>query len=377
MDKQGINDGAPDPQTSGRKPKLNFSCAVRLLAVAFILSSIIMAIVTYFLVRDLTASYTGVGLNPFEAQGGDDLYNTPLPNVTPTAIELPVEPIPWDGNARVTILVMGTDYRDWLEGQGAPRSDTMMLVTIDPITRQAGMLSIPRDLHVEIPGFGYNRINTAYRFGESARLPGGGPELAIKTVENLIGVPIDYYAVIDFHTFERMIDEIGGIEVEVPVRIKISPINRHQRWLEPGVHQLDGPDALGYARVRKGEGSGGDFGRAERQQQVVLAVLERMVRLDLLPSMISKAPSLYQELASGVRTNLSLEQMISLAWLAIQIPEDQIQSGVIGPPKMVGFYTKPDGAQVLRAVPDQIRILRDQIFTATSAFGPVVPGVSP
>lgn len=366
-----------DTRSVNRKPKSIYSCAVILLALGFILSTLVAAVVFYHIARDLTAGYTGVGLNPFEAVGGDDLFNTPLPGMTPTAIELPVEPQPWDGKTRVTILVMGVDYRDWLENAGAPRSDTMMLVTIDPITLQAGMLSIPRDLWVEIPGFTYNRINTAYRFGESSRLPGGGPALSMKTVEALIGVPITHYAVIDFHTFERMIDEIGGIDVEVPQRIKISAIGRHQRWLEPGLHHLDGPDALAYARVRKGEGAGGDFGRAERQQQVVLAVLDRLVTLEMLPTIIQKAPGLYQELSTGVRTNLTLEQMVSLAWLAIQVPNDQIQKGVIGPPKMVGFHTRPDGAQVLRAVPDRIRELRDRIFTDTSAFGPTIPSIIP
>lgn len=344
--------------------------AVRFLAVGFIISTIIAAIVLHHVVRDLTASYTGMGLNPFEAVGGDDLYTTPLPGSTPTLVSIPVDPKPWDGAERVTILIMGVDYRDWLERAGAPRSDTMMLVSLDPITMQAGLMSIPRDLWVEIPGFGYNRINTAYMFGESARLPGGGPALAMKTVENLIGVPIDYYAVIDFHTFEKMIDEIGGIDVEVSERIKISAIDRHQRWLEPGPHHLDGPDALAYARVRKN--AGGDFGRADRQQQVIMAVLNRLVSLEMLPSVIQKAPKLYQELSEGVRTNLTLEQMVSLAWSAIQLESDDIHRGVIGPPKMVGFYTRPDGAQVLRAVTDAIRALRDEIFTNTSAFGPSI-----
>ncbi|NIS82882.1 MAG: hypothetical protein GTO14_22385 [Anaerolineales bacterium] len=360
-----------------RNQRSIYSCAVMALALGFVISTLVAAVVFHYVVRDLAAGYTGVGLNPFEAVGGDELYDTPLPDTTPTAVELPIEPQPWDGKARVTILVMGVDYRDWLEDAGAPRSDTMMLVTIDPITLQAGLLSIPRDLWVEIPGFTYNRINTAYRFGESSRLPGGGPALAMKTVEALIGVPITHYAVIDFHTFERMIDEIGGIDVEVPQRIKISAIGRHQRWLEAGLHHLDGPDALAYARVRKGEGSGGDFGRAERQQQVVLAVLDRLVTLEMLPTLVQKAPTLYQEMSTGVRTSLTLEQMVSLAWLAIQIPKDQIQKGVIGPPKMVGFHTRPDGAQVLRAVPAQIRELRDRIFTDTSALGPIVPGITP
>jgi anionic cell wall polymer biosynthesis LytR-Cps2A-Psr (LCP) family protein len=177
--------------------------------------------------------------------------------------------------------------------------------------------------------------------------------------------------VIDFHAFERVVDEIGGVDVEVPQEIRIAAIGRKGRYLEPGWHHLDGPDALAYARVRKT--AGGDFGRAERQQQVVLAVLDRLVSLEMLPTLVSKAPTLYQEVSEGVRTSLSLEQMVSIAWLAVQIPRENIRQGVIAPPKMVGFYTRPDGAQVLRAVTEQIRILRDQIFSETSAFGPSVP----
>ena len=350
----------------------NTSCytwILRGLALAFVLSTLLAAVVIFYLVQDFTVGYTGVGLNPFQDvdQGIDA---TQLPNVTPTAVQLLEIPEPWDGKARVTLLVLGIDYRDWESGASAPRSDSMMLVTIDPITMQAGMISIPRDLWVEIPGFNVNRINTAYMFGEAYRLPGGGPELAVKTVERLLGVPIQYFAVIDFHTFERMIDELGGVDIEVSQRIMISAIGRHQRWLDPGIHHLDGPDTLAYARVRKGAGD--DFGRAERQQQVLLAVLERIVSLDMLPVLISKAPALYQELSTGVRTNLSLEEMISLALLAVKVPDENIRKGVIGLPNMVGFHTRPDGAEVLRPVPDQIRQLRDRIFTETSAFGPSI-----
>jgi len=101
-----------------------------------------------------------------------------------------------------------------------------------------------------------------------------------------------------------------------------------------------------------------------------MAVLDRVVGFDMLPSLIANAPVLYQQLASGVRTDLSLDQIVSLAWLAIQIPEDNIRSGVIGPPNMIRYYTRPDGAKVLGRVPDQIRLLRDEIFTVTSGYGP-------
>jgi len=326
-------------------------------------------VIVHVLVRDFTAGVTSPGLNPFSGtDGGTAPGTTAEPGSTPLAALEPINVQPWNGSSRVTVLVMGLDYRDWEAGSGAPRSDSMMLVTIDPITRQAGMLSIPRDLWVEIPGFDHNRINTAYMLGEAYKLPGGGPALACETVEGVVGVPVDYYAVIDFQSFEDVIDEIGGIDVLVEDPIKISPIGRTSIQLEAKAYHFDGAEALAYARVRKAAGD--DFGRARRQQQVVMAVLDRVVGFDMLPSLIGNAPVLYQQLASGVRTDLSLDQIVSLAWLAIQIPEDNIRSGVIGPPNMIRYYTRPDGAKVLGPVPDQIRLLRDEIFTVTSGYGP-------
>jgi hypothetical protein len=130
---------------------------------------------------------------------------------------------------------------------------------------------------------------------------------------------------------------------------------------------LDGAEALAYARVRKN--AGGDFGRAERQQQVALAVLDKVVGFDKVPILVSKAPRLYQELSSGIRTNMTLPQMVSLGWLAINIPKENIHQGVIAPPGMVRFHTTETGAQVLRPVPDAIRELRDQLFVQGSAVG--------
>jgi LCP family protein required for cell wall assembly len=355
--------------------KTAFRLMVLLIVVGGLVLFAAIGLASYLVSRDLAAAWTGVGLNPFQpvsrASATPDPSQVPQ---TPTMVPVEVTPQPWDGSSRVTILLLGLDYRDWAANQSAPRSDTMLLVTIDPITQQAGMLSIPRDLWVEIPGFGHNRINTAYMFGEAYRLPGGGPGLAIRTVEDLIGVPIQYYAVVDFATFERLIDEIGGIDVLVRGRIKISPIGRQSRWLEAKPYHLDGAEALAYVRVRKGVGSGGDFGRAERQQQVALAVVDRVVGFDMIPQLVRKAPRLYQELSEGIRTNLSLDQMISLGWLAVRVPRENIRRGVISPPNMVGFHTRPDGAQVLRPVPDQIRALRDDIFVDTSAIGPRAPG---
>ncbi len=338
------------------------------LAAAFFVSLMVAGVLVHLVVRDLTATYTGVGLNPFQPRPvkGTETDGEFAP--TPTLIRLESAPQPWDGTSRVTMLIMGIDYRDWIAGEGSPRSDTMMLVSVDPITLEASMLSIPRDLWVEIPGFTYNRINTAYMFGEAYNLPGGGPGLAMQAVENLIGVPIQYYAVVDFYTFERLVDEIGGIDILVKEPMWISPIDSDSIWVEAKPYHFNGAEALAYARVRYV--GGGDFGRAQRQQQVILAIMDRIVGADMLPTLISRAPVIYQEVSSGVRTNLSLEQIISLAWLALKIPSGQVHSGVISPPNMVGFHTRPDGAQVLRYVPDQIRVLRNQLFVETSALGP-------
>jgi LCP family protein required for cell wall assembly len=337
------------------------------LAAAFTIGALISGGLVYRAVRDLAAAWTGTGPTPFEFSGSNP---TAAPGQAAVPVTAEVTAVPWDGSDRITILIMGLDYRDWESGTGAPRTDSMMLATLDPVARTAGMLSIPRDLWFE-----HNRINTAYFLGESYNLPGGGPELAMKTVENVLGVPVDFFAVIEFSAFERMIDEIDGIEVLVPERVKISPLGRQSRWLEAKAYLLDGPEALAYARARKTEG--GDFDRAARQQQVVLAVRDRVLELDMIPTLITRAPALYQELAQGVRTNLSFDQMMSLVLLASQLDKKAIQRGVIEPPEMVIFQTLPDGAQVLKPVPDRIRQLRDEIFTLTSAVGPSVAAEDP
>jgi LCP family protein required for cell wall assembly len=275
---------------------------------------------------------------------------------------------PWDGANRVTILLMGLDLRDW-EGGGPSRTDTMLLYTLDPVTHSAGMLSIPRDLWVNIPGFEYGKINTAYYLGEAYDVAGGGPGLAIETVEELLGIPINYYGEVDFDAFVRLVDEIGGIEVNVPEEISVDPLGPHNTvTLQPGSQMLDGQTALAYARNR--DTIGGDFDRAERTQQVIMAVKDRVFSLDMLPTLITKAPILYKELASSVRTNMTLEEAIKLAWLAQQISPENIQRAVIGLDQ-VEMAISADGLDILQPDPDAIRLLRDEIFTATGPIGPL------
>jgi LCP family protein required for cell wall assembly len=258
---------------------------------------------------------------------------------------------------------MGLDYGDWDPGRaGPPRSDTMILLTVDPVSRTAGMLSIPRDLWVTIPGIeGEHKINTAHRFGEYYNMPGGGPGLAMRTVERLLEVPINFYAIIDFYAFEDFIDELGGVEVDVAYEIKVDPIGPgNTAVLEPGLQLLDGPTALGYARNRYTEG--GDFDRADRQQQVILAIRERVFRLQALPKLILRAPRLYRQLSAGIHTNLTLDQAIKLAWLVRDVQPEHIQRAVIGNGEVI-YDTAEDGQAIFRPVPERILALRDQIFT--------------
>jgi polyisoprenyl-teichoic acid--peptidoglycan teichoic acid transferase len=295
---------------------------------------------------------------------------TPVATPLPTA-SADLAPASWDGASPVTILVMGLDYRDWESNDGPPRTDTMILLTIDPLTKTAGILNIPRDLWVNIPGFEYGRINTAYPLGEAYEVPGGGPALAKQTIESLLGVPIDYYAIIDFYAFEQFIDELGGINVTVPEAIAVDPIGKANTvFLEAKDYLLDGPTALAYARARHTEG--GDFDRAQRQQQVILAIKDRII--DLGPAqMAARAPALYNELAAGIHTDLSLEDALKLGWLALDIPIPSIKRGAIAPPKSVMFAKSPDGsADILIPVPDQIRLIRDQVFASSTMASPVL-----
>lgn len=270
---------------------------------------------------------------------------------------------PWDGASPITVLVMGLDYGDWsADREGPSRTDTMILFTLDPLTMTAGILNIPRDLWVSIPGFENARINTAYYLGEANQLPGGGPALAIKTVEQLMGVPINYYAQVDFFAFVKFIDIIGGVRIDVPAEIKIDPIGEGNTiTLTPGIHHLYGDEALAYARARYTDG--GDFDRAQRQQQVIMEIRRRVFKPELFPLLLSKAPEIYRELAGGIRTNMTFDEALQFGLLLKDITTENIRRAAIAPPDQVLFAKSPDGTQdILKPIPDKIRETRDFIF---------------
>lgn len=351
----------------------------RALVVALLVAAGIITYLTFVVVRDMVTSWEltslpGIAIK--EATSTPDEFGVITDVTTPLQSVDGPEPELWDGASRVSMLVMGLDYRDWAAGEGAPRTDTMMLLTIDPLARTAGMISIPRDLWVNVPGFEYGRINTAYSLGESYQLPGGGPGLALETVEELLGVPIDYYALVDFGAFIRFVDEIGGVKVEIPEKIKVDLLgDNNMKTIRPGSQVLTGEIALAYARARKTEG--GDFDRAQRQQQVIMGIRNQFMRADIVAKILPNAPVLYQELSSGIRTNLTLEQAIQLGWLARQIPEEDIRQGVIGPPDQVNLLKSPEGDDVLKPITNKIRELRDEVFFGSERFSPAAASRDP
>lgn len=349
------------------------------LLVAFFIVAGVAAYLTYTSVKNFVSSWNitdlpGIVVNP----QADTTQNSPgvVPGIEkPSVPAIGPEPIPWDGASRVNVLVMGLDYRDWESGEGAPRTDTMVLASVDPLSMTAGIVTIPRDLWVSLPGFeDPNRINVAYRFGETYQLPGGGAQLAMDAVEGLLGLKIDYYALVDFYSFEQFIDELGFIEIDVPRNIWVDPIDGPTVKLKKGAHDLPGNLALAYARARNTEG--GDFDRAERTLQVIMAIRDRVLSADMLPTLISRAPVIFEQISAGIQTNLTLEQAVQLAWLVKQIPEESIKRGAIGTDH-VTFGKSPDGDDVLKPRPEQIRILRDEIFTSTGAMSPAMSDADP
>src|SRR5687767_5179775 len=357
--------------------------------IIFWVAAVALTVGGFFLVRGMATCWTItplLGMPPASCgtvtagENGPVLTadGTPLPNVEdlPDPITIPASDLPpaWDGASRITILIIGLDFRDYIANQGAPRSDTMILLTIDPLTKTAGMLSIPRDMWVNIPGFGYSRINTAYSSGEGNRLPGGGPELARKTVEQFIGVPIQYYAQVDFNTFIQFIDRIGGIDIHNDEELRLDRIGSGKDKIKLtccGMRHLPGEAALAYARHRKGDE--GDFGRARRQQKVILAIRNKVLDPANFATLLPQADDFYNEFSAGIRTNMPFDTAIRLAVLARDIPVENIKRGAIDT-SMVAFDNVILGGQdasIMKPLPDKIRVLRDEIFTSGGAVSPM------
>ena len=214
-----------------------------------------------------------------------------------------------------TILVIGTDGGKAPGRQDARRSDSLLLLRTDPSTHRLSYLSIPRDLRVDIPGYGSAKINAANQFG--------GPALTIATVRALTGLPIDHVVVFDFDGFRELIDALGGIEIDVPRRIESNPFDcpykpaRCRTWdgwrFGKGKQHMDGQRALVYARIRTNRlnSADNDVTRGARQQAVADAVGDEIASIGTF----FKLPFLGDSLAAPLVTDLSAWELMQLGWV--------------------------------------------------------------
>jgi LCP family protein required for cell wall assembly len=355
-------------------------------------AAVVLSVVAFISIKNFTEcwNFTGLpGIPPARCgavSGGGFTVNeqgTPFADLPPVPLPIGSDlPPAWDGASRINILFLGMDARDLEENTGPPRTDSMILFTVDPITKTGGMLSIPRDMWVNIPGFGYSRINTAYPSGEGSRLPGGGPGLAMQTVSQFIGVPVHYYVQVDFQVFTDVVDElikIGGCVVVYPTeRMVLDPIGPGGKvTLTPGRRELcHGWRVLAYARHRKT--SGGDADRSRRQQEVIFGLQRIIFAPQNFPQFIQRAPVLYRQVGWGIKTNLSFDDAIELAVLGRDIKPENLKAGVIDPQLGMAIFDMTtlggEDASVLKPIMDQIRILRDDIFTTGGALSPFAEG---
>jgi len=258
---------------------------------------------------------------------------------------------------RVNVLVMGIDRRP---SEKCPcRSDVMMIASLDPKTNSAGLVTIPRDLYVPIPQVGEDRINTALFYGALRKNSGGGPALAKETVEYNLGRRIHFYVLVDFNGFRRVVDTLGGIDICVPKAIDDPTYPDENFGYRPihipaGCQHMDGETALEYARTRHVEN---DFGRSRRQIQILLAIRDKAVRLDLLP----KLPALIQSMWGTLETDMQPQEVIALASAASKVKPENIKAATIDQTMTVEFRAST-GADVLWPDREKIGQMMERII---------------
>ncbi|WNR45036.1 LCP family protein [Paenibacillus roseipurpureus] len=275
-------------------------------------------------------------------------------------------PPKWEGKQRVNILLLGGDSRGMVKNE-LPRSDSIMLASIDPVTKKAYLFSILRDTYVKIPGEGEDRINTA--------ITTGGPNLAMKTVSDLLGIPVQYYVYTDFKGFIALIDAVGGIDIDVEKDMKYSDSEDDHVYdinLKKGQQHLDGKTALQYVRFRHDALS--DFSRTERQRKFLTAVASKMQST----SSLIKLPRILNAIDPYIDTNLSVTDMLKLGSLGYEAKADGIISSQL-PPTDLLVEKNIRGASVITADRLKLQQYIKNLFagTAEADTGPTKPSASP
>lgn len=265
------------------------------------------------------------------------------------------------------VLLLGTDGDRTAARAGARRSDSIMLLRTDPKHHRLAYLSIPRDLQVEIPGFGESRINGAFHIG--------GPALALKTVRALTGLEINHIVVVNFADFRSVIDELGGIDVNVPNPIVSNPFDcpytaeRCVSWegwrFEKGRQHMDGRRALVYTRIRENrlDAADNDLTRGERQQAVIEALTGKLTGFRTF----LRLPFVGGDLVKPLTTDLSAGQLLQLGWVRVRADNGHaLHCRLGGEPSTVG------GASVIVPTEENRAVLA--MFTGASAPQPPPPG---
>jgi polyisoprenyl-teichoic acid--peptidoglycan teichoic acid transferase len=263
------------------------------------------------------------------------------------ALDANVDPsrLKGEGDGRVNILMLG---RGGDGHEGADLTDTLILASIDPIAKEAALVSIPRDLYVPVTGQGSMKINAVFAAGKEAgsrkvtkqtsdskkKAEEAGFTLLEQTIEKNLGVPIHYRATIDFKGFQQAVDTVGGVNVNVPTAVRENMRidgKTYKLDVKPGQQQMDGFKALAYSRSRY-TSARGDFDRSERQRLIIIALKEKIMSAGTY-SNPAKISGLLDTLGGRVQTNFSLQDMTRLSNLGKEIPQNKISSiGLADPP---------------------------------------------
>jgi LCP family protein required for cell wall assembly len=261
-------------------------------------------------------------------------------------------------------LVVGLDRRP--DGTGPALADTLVIVVLDEQSQHVGLVSVPRDLYVDIPDAGTDRINTVYQVAK--RTKRDPLELLGRVVADTLKLPIEHVLALDLGVFERAVDAVGGVDVDVPCAIRDNFLDsrveggRRVLDVDPGRRHLDGVTAAMYVRSRHGRS---DFHRARRQQAVLLGVQQTLSGLGVL-----KLPDLWGAFESSVETDMRRIQLLGLSKRALALDPSHLHGLVIGAEHVQGTRT-PDGKSVLLPDYEAIDAALSKLFSAPS------PGVRP
>ena len=256
-------------------------------------------------------------------------------------------------NDKATVMIMGVDER----ADDVGRSDTLMIATLDPDKNQAALLSVPRDTRVKIKGHGFDKINAAYAYG--------GRKLTQETIESLLNTHIDHYIKINVHGFTKIIDALGGIDIDVEKRMYYE-----DPWdddgglyidLQPGMQHMDGKTAITYVRYRDEEG---DIGRIKRQQNFMKAVMDKLVS----PTIIPKLPAIVSAVSDSVETDMSVSEILSFLGTLQDAKDNGLKSEMLpGKPVYIEgiSYWVPDISKTRQILANTLGIKIDQSITTS------------